>query len=77
MPVAVEREAEDDETDAAEDSGWIDDDETRFGVQTALVASCVEGADCVVEVVPDEPADDDADDAEEVEVSCRMLAGIS
>jgi hypothetical protein len=38
-------------------------------VQSALVSIHVKGTYCVVEVMSHQPADDDADNAEEVEVA--------
>lgn len=71
MPVALKGEPEHDQTDAAEDGGGVDNDQACLGVQSALMSIHIKGAHCIVEVMPRQPANDDTDDAEEVEVTCH------
>lgn len=75
MPVPLEGEAEDNEADAADQSCWVCDYESGFRVQAAGVAFDIEAAHGVVEEVAGEPADEDTDDAEEVEVTYADLVG--
>lgn len=75
MPVFLESKAEDNETDAADQGCWVCDYESGFGVQAAGVSFDVEAAYGVVQEVAGEPADEDADDAEEVEVAYAESIG--
>ena len=69
MPLALQREAEHEEAEAEDGGRGVGDDQAGFWVEAAGVAAEVEAADGVVEVVAREPAEEDADEAEEVEVT--------
>lgn len=69
MPVLFKGETENYQTHAEDKGSWICDDQTGLRIQTARMSVHVVSAHGIVEEVASEPANQDTDDAEEVEVS--------
>ena len=69
VPSMFQSEADHEHGDEEEDGSWVCNDQTGFRVDVAIVSASIETADSVVHPVPDEPADERAYDAEEVEVA--------
>ena len=74
MPLALEREAEHDQAHGQDERGRVRDDEARLGVDAALVPPRVEAPEGVVQPMAREPAEEHADDAEEVEEAWRSVS---
>jgi hypothetical protein len=67
--VVLKAETDDNEADGEEHGGGVGDDETGFGVNAAVVPGSVELSAEIVQPVAGEPADENAHDPEEVEVT--------
>lgn len=79
VPMLLESLTDDREADHEEDGGWVCDVQTGFGIDTAVVTSCVEVSECIVQPVACEPTDEDTYDAEEVkeaDILGREVVGI-
>lgn len=56
MPVVLERQAENYQTEPENEGGWVGNDESSLGVKTSAVLPHVVTTYCIVEEVPSKPA---------------------
>lgn len=69
VPLALEREAQDDEAQAEDERGRVRDDQPGFRVETAGMTPRVEAADHVVQEVPGQPSQQHSNHPEKIEVA--------